>query len=230
MHDIDRVRLETQSETGFFGSGAFEAEQFEFPQAETGEVFGETEQMELASEFLEITNEAELDRFLGTLIRRAGQAVGRIVRSPEGRAIGGILKAPRSKSCLQSAPTSARYFGGEKGVRFGEQIASAASQAFGLELEGLSAEDREFEVARRYVNFAGDAVKNLALAPPSSDPRTAANAAVVSAARNTCAGAAAARLTNGTRASARRLPSRRRLAAVGSVVATKSFSTGFERP
>ena len=61
--------------------------------------------------------------------------------------------------------------------------ASAAGRAFGLELEGLSGEDREFEVARRYVNFAGEAVKNLALAPSSLDPRTAANAAAVAAAK-----------------------------------------------
>jgi len=183
MHDIDRVRLETQSETELFESGALEAEQFEFAQTETGEVFGETEQTELASEFLEITNEAGLDRFLGTLIRRAGQAVGRFVRSPEGRAIGGILKGAAKHVLPAIGSNVGQYFGGEKGVRFGEQIASTASQAFGLELEGLSAEDREFEVARRYVNFAGEAVKNLALTPPSSDPRAAANAAVVSAAR-----------------------------------------------
>jgi hypothetical protein len=54
---------------------------------------------------------------------------------------------------------------------------------FGLELEGLSAEDREFEVARRYVSFAGEAVKNLALAPSSSDPRAAANTAAALAAQ-----------------------------------------------
>jgi hypothetical protein len=54
---------------------------------------------------------------------------------------------------------------------------------FGLELEGLSAEDREFEVARRYVSFAGEAVKNLALAPSSPDPRTAVNAAAALAAQ-----------------------------------------------
>ena len=77
MHDIDRIRLETQSETGMFEAGPFEAAQFEFAQTETsygetGEVFGETEQMELASELLEITSEAELDRFWeGSLSARA---------------------------------------------------------------------------------------------------------------------------------------------------------------
>src|SRR5262245_15895287 len=94
MHDIDRVRLEAETSEAH----PFEAEQFEFAetgfpyQAQSGEVFGETEQMELASEMLEVASEAELDRFLGQLINRAGQAVGRFVSSPEGRALGGVLK------------------------------------------------------------------------------------------------------------------------------------------
>jgi len=113
MHDIDRVRLETQFETETLEAQPFPAELFEFAEAEapfqgeTGEVFGETEQMELASELLEITNEAELDRFLGDLISRAGKAVGRFVSSPEGKALGGVLKGAQSKSCRRSAPRSA---------------------------------------------------------------------------------------------------------------------------
>ena len=112
MHDIDRIRLETQSEAEMFEAVPFQAEQFEFaqsetPSGETGEVFGETEQMELASELLEVTNEAELDRFLGDLIQRAGQAVGKFIKSPEGQAIGGLLRAPPSRSCRQSVQRSA---------------------------------------------------------------------------------------------------------------------------
>ena len=53
MHDIDRIRLETSSETGLFETGPFEAEQFEFGEAEApvysefgefgeAETFGET--------------------------------------------------------------------------------------------------------------------------------------------------------------------------------------------
>src|SRR6516162_9494004 len=188
MHDIDRVRLETQSETEMFEAGPFEAEQFEFasaetPYGETGEVFGETEQMELASELLEVTSEAELDRFLGDLIGRAGQAIGKFVRSPEGQAIGGILKGAAKQALPGIGSAVGGYFGGTTGAKLGGDLASAAGRVFGLELEGLSGEDREFEVARRYVTFAGEAVKNLASAPPGSDPRTAANTAAVAAAK-----------------------------------------------
>jgi hypothetical protein len=192
MHDIDRIRLETQSETGMFEvtpfEAEFEAEQFEFGQAETsnfetGEVFGETEQMELASELLEVTSEAELDRFLGDLINRAGQAVGRFVGSPEGQAIGGILKGAAKKVLPGIGSAVGSYFGGPAAAKIGGDVASAAGRAFGLELEGLSGEDRDFEVARRYVSFAGDAVKNLAFAPSSQNPRAAANAAAATAAK-----------------------------------------------
>jgi len=187
MHDIDRIRLETQSETGMFETGPFEAEQFEFSQAGTtygaGEVFGETETLELASELLGVASEAELDRFLGDLIGRAGKAIGKFVRSPEGQAIGGILKGAAKQVLPGIGSAIGGYLGGAKGATLGGDLASAAGRAFGLELEGLSNEDREFEIAKRYVNFAADAVKNLALAPSSPDPRKAANAAVVTAAK-----------------------------------------------
>lgn len=93
MHDIDRTALE-------LGSDAFESEQFEYAFESDSELYGETEmgspfneieEAELASELLEITDEAELDQFLGNLIKKAGSAVGKFVKSPVGRALGGIL-------------------------------------------------------------------------------------------------------------------------------------------
>jgi hypothetical protein len=74
-------------------------ETFEFSQSETesyGEtgarVFSEQEEMELAAELLEVSNEQELDRFLGDLISKVGNSVGKFVRSSAGQAIGGVLK------------------------------------------------------------------------------------------------------------------------------------------
>jgi hypothetical protein len=161
MHDIDRVRLETEAEA--FESGEFEAEQFTFN--ESGEVFGETENMELASELLEVSSEAELENFLGDLVAKAGQSLGQFVGSPEGKALVGVLKGAARKVLPTLGASVGRYLGGDTGAKFGSQAASAAGRAFGLELEGLSNEDREFEVARRYVNFAGEAVRNLAENP-----------------------------------------------------------------
>ena len=193
MHDIDRIRLESESE--MLEAVPFEAEQFEFaesetPSGETGEVFGETEQMELASELLEVTSEAELDRFLGDLISRAGQAVGKFVKSPEGQAIGGLLKGAAKQVLPGIGSAVGSYFGGATGAKVGGDLASAAGRAFGLELEGLSGEDREFEVARRYVTFAGDAVKNLALAPAGSNPQSCGQCGGGCGRESVCAGIA----------------------------------------
>lgn len=145
-------------------------------------VFGETEEMELASEFLEVQNEQELDRFIGDLISRAGRAVGTFVRSPTGQALGGILK----DAARQALPIAGRaiggYVGGSTGARLGAQAASAAGRIFGLELEGLSPEDREFEIAKSFVRFAGETVRTAVTARGAAPPQAVARSAAAEAA------------------------------------------------
>ncbi len=190
MHDIDRVRLESQFENEQYGAAPLQAEQFEdeegeYPYAEYEyeAVFNENDEMELASDLLEITDEAELDQFLGKLLRRAGQAVGRFVRSPEGKGIGGMLKNAAKQVLPGIGSAMGGYLGGERGAQFGGQVANAAGTLFGLELEGLSGEDQEFEVARRFVRFSGEAVKNLALSPQGQNPQENVRNAIISAAQ-----------------------------------------------
>jgi len=184
MHDLDRTLMETDYE--------YEPEQDEYQAAEgeyeaefedTEGVFDETEEMELAAELLEVTDEAELDQFLGRLIKRAGRAIGRFARSSTGRALGGILKGAARKALPIVGGALGTAFGGPAGGAIGSRLASTAGGIFGLELEGLSAEDQEFEVARRFVRFSGEAAKNAALAPPAADPSSAAKAAAVKAAK-----------------------------------------------
>jgi hypothetical protein len=69
------------------------------------------------------------------------------------------------------------------GGQIGGQLASTAGRIFGLELEGLSAEDAEYEVARRYVRFATAAARRAAVLPPRIRPNAVARGAVVAAAR-----------------------------------------------
>src|SRR5262245_35872542 len=162
---------------------AFETEQFEAESEWGGEVFSEAELMELAAELLEIRDEAELDRFLGSLIKKAGQAIGQVVRSPVGQAIGGILKSAAKQALPIAGTALGAYLGGPLGAKVGSGLASMAGKALGLELEGLSLEDREFEGAKQFVKFAGETVKNAVSAPPSPDPRTAAKTAAATAAQ-----------------------------------------------
>lgn len=175
MHDLDRTQLEAEglAEAGF-GAGTGAAE-FESPLSEAQEV-------ELASELLEATNEQELDRFLGDVLRAAGGAVSRFASSDTGRAVGGMLKS----AIKQALPTVGRAVGdwvAPGGGDAGAQLASQAGQLLGLELEGLSPEDREFEVSRNLVRFAASAAQQASTAPPDADPMAVAGQAVTTAAR-----------------------------------------------
>ncbi|MDD1605283.1 MAG: hypothetical protein LUO95_00445 [Methylococcaceae bacterium] len=186
MHDIDRTQLEYSPELE-----NYEYEQYEYGEnewnAETG-VFSEAEAMELAAELLEVSSEAELDQFLGDLIKKAGRAVGQFVKSPVGRQLGGLLKGAIKKTLPMVGSAVGGYFGGPAGANVGNQVASTAGRIFGLELEGLSLEDQEYEAAKSFVQFAGEAAKNAASAPLIDDPRTIAQQAATAAARQLAPG------------------------------------------
>jgi len=98
-------------------------------------VFGEAETMELAAELLEVTTEQELDRFLGGLIRKAGQAVGQFVKSPVGQQLGGLLKGAGQEGTGDGRQRHRRLFRRPEWRQMGSQAASAAGRIFGLELE-----------------------------------------------------------------------------------------------
>jgi hypothetical protein len=144
------------------------------------EVFSEAEVQELTGELLGITNEAELDRFLGDVIRKAGQALGKVVRSPIGQAVGGWLKGAAKSALPLAGGALGGFVGGPLGAKIGSGLASAAGSALGLEAE-MSGEDREYEGAKNFVKMAGDAVKSAVAAPPSASPVAAAQAAVKAA-------------------------------------------------
>jgi hypothetical protein len=196
MHDIDRTQLEMEWEADPFGAGEYEYDEYEYETYP--EMFGEAEQyggygfegpfdeaeeMELAAQLLEVTDEAELEQFLGSLFKKASRAVGRVIKSPVVPPLSGILKRVAKKALPVAGGAIGTYFGGPTGGAIGSRLASTAGRLFGLELEGMSVEDQEFEVARRYVRLAGQAAKNAAQAPPTALPATVAQNAVVAAAQ-----------------------------------------------
>lgn len=177
MHDIDR----TQTESNYYQD--FENYQYDEMESEGFEmVFDEATEMELTSDLLEVMDDSELDQFLGDLIRKVAPKVGRFMRSKTGRMLGGALKGmarkalPHIQGALKNVVPSG--FGNVASRALGQ----AAGQYLGLELEGLSPDDQEFEVARHFVRFAGDAVKKAATLPPSTDPRKAVKIAIQEAA------------------------------------------------
>lgn len=186
MHDIDRTQLEMASD-------ALEVDQFEFLEEFDAEAaldgegsFDEGEEMELATELLSISSEAELDQFLGKLFKRAwrgirkvGSFVGRIAR-PLGNVLKGVAK--KALPFLGGALGSFIPIPGV-GTAVGTALGSAVSKAFEAELEGMDPEDQEFEAARRFVRIATSAARQAALTQPGTDPVMAAKAAVTDAAR-----------------------------------------------
>jgi uncharacterized protein (DUF697 family) len=158
-----------------------------------GRGLSEEEQMDLATELMELETEEEFENFLGDLISKGAQAVGKLISSPTGQALGGVLK-DAAKTLLPVAGTAlGTYFGGPVGAQIGGALGSAASNAFEAEAE---AEEREWEAANVFVRVAVDAINNAADAPPDADPHDVSRHAVIDAMRRHAPHAAGA-LFNG---------------------------------
>ena len=187
MHDIDRALFESEA----FGEG----EHNEYQE------FGETSEYELAlaSELLEVTTEAELDRFLGKLISTAISAARGFAGSDAGRAVGGILKSAAKQALPQLGravgDVVAPGRGGALGQRAGQWLGGRLE--LGLQTEGLSAEDREYEIARAFVRFADETARGAAQAPPTVPPAVAAQRAAIAAAQRHLPGLVGARGAGG---------------------------------
>lgn len=145
MHDTDRILTEHGSayeSNGFEMSDGFEMETY-------GEgVFNEVDETELASQFMEITDEQELEQFLGSLVKK----IGGLVKSPIGQSVVGHLKNAAKQYLPKVQQAVQKRFGGTAGNIFG-------SVASGLGFESEEGEDEQYEMARNFVRFAGTAVK-----------------------------------------------------------------------
>ncbi|MEY9880950.1 hypothetical protein [Bradyrhizobium sp. USDA 329] len=166
----------------------FEAEASELADSDRREIIDESTELDLASELLAVSNELELDQFLGDLIRKVGRAAGSIVHSPLGKAIGSRLKSVIKTALPLAGGALGTFAGGPLGASIGSGLASMAGRAFGLELEGLGPEDRELAAAKRFVRFASEAVGDAIGAPRSQEPATTARLAIAAAARRNAPG------------------------------------------
>lgn len=209
MHDIDRALFEGQDEEGtwaeagdmqpgFAREGESPTYEYENDSGESelfadreepGELWGESTdfgntELAQASELLSVNNEEELEQFLGNLLSGAVRAAGAFASSPAGKAVGGILKNAARKALPQLGQAVGDYFGPGVG-KLGRQAGSLVASKFesGLQLEGLSAEDRELETARAFIRFAKSAAKRTASTPRTISPSAAARQASIAAAR-----------------------------------------------
>jgi hypothetical protein len=188
MHDIDRALFEQEQWSGETGYEAGEQES----GYETYEMFGESadsRETALAAELLEVSSEAEMDRFLGNLLGKAVSAVKNFATSDVGKAVGGVLKGVAKQALPQLGQIAGNFFapgvGGDIGAKAGDWLGSKLE--LGLELEGLSAEDREFETAKALVRFGEETAQRAAqaaAASPGVAPLQLARAAAAAAAQN----------------------------------------------
>jgi hypothetical protein len=177
--------LETQeeAEAGMEPEAAMELEAQEEAEAQAQaqgeselEAEAEAQLDELAAELLEVGSEGELDQFLGRLIQRVASSLGTRVRGPMGRRLGLHLKRALRRMpsfmAFQRAGGGSRWRSGARRLtRLGagsppvQGDGAVASEVFGLELEGLSHEDQELEMARRVVQLAADAAQTALSTP-----------------------------------------------------------------
>lgn len=178
MHDLDntKLELETDGEQYYELQDPSVAGEFD-EQSELSPV----EELELASELLGVGSEQELDLFLGGLFKKAKK----FLRGPAGSALGGLLKNVAQKALPIAGGALGGFVGGPLGASLGSQLASQAGSMFGLELEGLSPQDQEFEVAKSFVRLANTAANNLGTMASKavSNPAGAAKDALIAAAQ-----------------------------------------------
>jgi hypothetical protein len=151
----------------------------EFDREHDHERLSDEQEMELAAELLTISGEAEMEQFLGRFFKTARG----IINTPAGQQLKGLLRNAAKKGLKLGGQAIGSYFGGATGGSIGGDAGDLAGRIFGLELEGMSGEDRELEVAKRYVRLAIDAVNRLAAMCPVSDAPQAARSAFGAAAQ-----------------------------------------------
>jgi uncharacterized protein (DUF697 family) len=143
----------------------------------------ETQEMELTAELLEVASEAELEEFLGNLFKGVAKGVGGFIRSPVGKALGGVLKGVAKKALPVVGGALGSFVAPGVGTAIGSKLGSLASGLFEMELEGMTQEQAEFEVARRYVRLAATSAATAAKAPQNVPPAKVARVAITQAAR-----------------------------------------------
>ena len=144
---------EYEGEYEYEGEGEWEGEYEE-------ELLNEQLEYELAAELLTVSNEQELDQFLGKLVRGVGRGLSRFAKSGIGRKLIGGLKSVAKVGLPILGKAAGTFFGGPVGGMLGGKLGSMATKLFEIQAEGMSNEDLEFEMARRFVRLARASTRN----------------------------------------------------------------------
>jgi hypothetical protein len=177
MHDIDSTRLEASPDNQEYQ----EYQEFESHNGQGEDSFEmpmtEAEEESLAAELLGVSSELEMDQFLGGLFRKLKRGLGGAAKflSQNAGPLAGALKGIAAKALpfLGGALGTAIPIPGV-GTAIGSKLGSVASNLLQSELENLEFEDQEFEMSRRFVQLASQAIRQAGRIPPRANPRAAA--------------------------------------------------------
>lgn len=120
----------------------------------------EEDELGLATELMDVSDDEELDEFLGSLIKKVGGAAKRIFR--RGRK---VTRSPlvrkqwkaHQKRKKMLLPIFKKIFGNY----FGGGGGSMGSSFFEVNLDGLSPDEQRYEVAKKSTKFMSAALKHL---------------------------------------------------------------------
>jgi hypothetical protein len=147
--------------------------------------FSEAEEAELTMELLSLSNEDEVDLFLGHLFKGAWKGLKR-VGAGLGNAAGPLASVLKgvAKTALPFAGAAFGSFIPVPGIgtAVGTALGSAVSKALEAEFSGLELEEQEFEKAQRFVRIAGTAAQEVARAAASGPVPAIVRSAVLHAA------------------------------------------------
>jgi uncharacterized protein (DUF697 family) len=184
MHDLDRTQsyYETEFEPEAFAYEDEYADEADFEFGDTEMALDEVEEMELAAQLLEITDETEIDQFLGSVFKKVAKVGGGFLKKAVGGNLGKFAKGLIKKALPIAGGALGSFIAPGIGTALGSRLGSAAGGIFGLELEGLSPQDQEYEVARRVVRLVGTAAKKAQQLQSALPPESAARKALIEAA------------------------------------------------
>ncbi|MDQ1288420.1 MAG: hypothetical protein QG622_1985 [Actinomycetota bacterium] len=150
----------------------------------------ETDELDLAERLLEVRGAVEAAACVAALLDSQAGGGADFARSREGRQLGGILlqAATRILPVLTTAPGRGTRSGGASSLNV------LAKRCFGLDLEGMSPEDQEFELARQFIRLAQEAARECRARSGGQAPHQVARAAAEAAGRRWAPGLFTARI------------------------------------
>jgi hypothetical protein len=153
--------------------------------------FSDAEERKLASDLLEVANEAELEQVLGDLFNRASKGV-ELVGSKVDGPVAGLIKTVARKALPSVRAAVGAALGASERDQNAGKLGSLVDQALRSKVAGMTAADpdlekcrRLFERHRQFVRLAGKAAKAAATAPSGVAPLAVAQKVLTDAAKET---------------------------------------------